>query len=80
MTPEEQVDEMLAMRLEYASPTPPHEWLGLTEAEYARWVEARELPEDYCATCKRKREILFMYPRPGSPPGNTLISCPDCRG
>lgn len=33
-----------------------------------------------CRTCKGEGQVLLLYPRPGSPPGNQMVLCPDCRG
>lgn len=31
-----------------------------------------------CKTCGGTREVLHIYERPGSPPGNSLVPCQDC--
>lgn len=35
-------------------------------------------PPALCKTCGGKREVLHIYERPGGPPGNNLLPCPDC--
>lgn len=37
-----------------------------------------EKDDDLCPTCKGKGEVLYMYSRPGGPPGNQMILCPEC--
>jgi hypothetical protein len=33
-----------------------------------------------CPTCHGEKRILHIYERPGGPPGNQWIDCPDCTG
>ena len=42
--------------------------------------EYLKIPEDetVCSYCKGRKQVLYMYPRPGGPPGNQWIPCPEC--
>jgi len=31
-----------------------------------------------CATCQDSGKVLAMWERPGGPPGNGYVGCPDC--
>jgi len=31
-----------------------------------------------CDTCFGQKEVLYLIPRPGGPPGNQMVPCPKC--
>jgi hypothetical protein len=37
-------------------------------------------PGKVCWRCNGKNRVLYIYDRPGGPPGNAGIACPNCQG
>lgn len=35
--------------------------------------------DPHCVECDGHGELVFLYERPGGPPGNMIVPCPVCR-